>query len=181
MAPVGAVEPISEREKMNRLSYASAAVGAAALLFAAACRTAPADGAPRLGATGSCEEEYVTIDTIYSDFQVDRQAEPRRGNPEVPWPSESTDDSGILLSARVREATQGEVVLRFVVDYRGCPDTRTVRVVSATDSAFAGVVRETLPRWRFVPAQKAGRNVSQVLQWKWVLYRRAGARTPGTE
>jgi hypothetical protein len=166
---------------MHRGFMGAALAGSAALLAIAACRPAAVDGAPRLGATGSCEEEYVTVDTIYSDLQVDQQAEPRRGNPEIPWPSESTDSSGIMLSARVREVTQGEVVLRFVVDYRGCPDLRSARVISATDSAFAGVVRQTLPRWRFVPAQKDGRNVSQVLQWKWVLYRRAGARVPGTE
>jgi hypothetical protein len=166
---------------MHRALIAAAVAGAATLLAVAACRPAAVDGAPRLGATGSCDEEYVTVDTIFSDLQVDEQAKPLKGNPDIPWPSESTDSSGLLLSARVREATQGEVVLRFVVDYRGCPDLRTVRVISATDSAFAGVVRQTLPRWRFVPAQKDGRNVSQVLQWRWVLYRRAGARVPGTE
>jgi hypothetical protein len=166
---------------MYRAIIGTIAAGSAALLAIAACRPATVDGDPRLASSGSCGESLVTVDTIFSDLQVDQQAEPKKGNPEIPWPSESTDSSGILLSARVREVTQGEVVLRFVVDYRGCPDLRTVRVVSATDSAFAGVVRQTLPRWRFEPARKDGRPVSQVLQWKWVLYRRAGARVPGTE
>ena len=166
---------------MHRVFIGAAIAGSAALLVLAACRPAAVDGAPRLASSGSCDENQVTVDTIYSDLQVDQQAEPRRGNPDIPWPSESTDSSGIMLSARVREVTQGEVVLRFVVDYRGCPDMRTVRVISATDSAFSGVVRQTLPRWRFDPARKDGRSVSQVLQWKWVLYRRAGARVPGTE
>jgi hypothetical protein len=163
---------------MRRLVIA-AATTAALLVLAAAHRATAAS--PHLAAMASCDEDLVTQDTIYGDLEVDQQAKPKRGNPEIPWPSESTDSSGIMLSARVREATQGEVVLRFIVDYRGCPDMRTVRVISATDSAFAGVVRRTLPRWRFEPARKDGRKVSQVLQWKWVLYRRAGARVPGTE
>ena len=166
---------------MHRSVAAAAVAAAVAALALAACRPAPAEGAPRAIASASCEVDLVTVDTIYADLQVDEQAKPKRGNPDIPWPSESTDSSGILLSSRVREATQGEVVLRFVVDYRGCPDMRTVRVISATDSAFSGVVRQTLPRWRFDPARKDGRRVSQVLQWKWVLYRRAGARVPGTE
>jgi outer membrane biosynthesis protein TonB len=164
--------------------FGAATLGCSVLL-ASACASSPAADAAQAtsarAASTSCDVDVVTVDTIYADAQVDEQAKPRRGNPEIPWPSESTDSSGIMLSARVREATQGEVVLRFVVDYRGCPDMRTVRVISATDSAFAGVVRQTLPRWRFDPARKDGRNVSQVLQWKWVLYRRAGARVPGTE
>ena len=167
---------------MDRLALTAAVAGVAALLAVPLATRRPAGAAePAVSLAAACDEDLVTQDTIYSDLEVDQQAKPKRGNPEIPWPSESTDSSGMLLSARVREATQGEVVLRFIVDYRGCPDLRTVRVISATDSAFAGVVRRTLPRWRFEPARKDGRKVSQVLQWKWVLYRRAGARVPGTE
>lgn len=121
------------------------------------------------------------VDSVYLEFQVDRPARPKRRNPEMAWPSGYDSRIGPTYTSRVRERSMGEVELRFVVDRDGCADMRTVTVVSTTDSAFTRVVVETLPRWRFDAAEKGGKRVSQMLQWKWVLHERTGARVPGTQ
>lgn len=125
--------------------------------------------------------ETGVVDSVYLEYQVEKPARPKRRNPEMSWPSGYDSRIGPTYTSRVRERSMGEVELRFVVDRDGCADMRTVTVVSTTDSAFTRVVVETLPRWRFDPAEKDGKRVSQMLQWKWVLHKRTGARVPGTQ
>lgn len=52
----------------------------------------------------------------------------------------------------------------FVVSETGQPDLATLRVLSATNERFAESVRSALQRTRFVPAQKDGAAVRQVVQ-----------------
>ena len=169
---------------MHRIALVvgGAATAAAALLVLPAPSPAsPAAVRPPAPADACPTKRLFEHDTVYTDLQVDRTARPRRRNPEIPWPGSTDRTYGATYLSRISNLSQGEVELRFVVDEKGCPDLETVQVVFATDSAFAEVVREALPSWRFEPARKAGKTVPQMLQWRWVLYKRAGARVPGTE
>ncbi|MDB4882478.1 MAG: tonB [Gemmatimonadetes bacterium] len=53
----------------------------------------------------------------------------------------------------------------FVVDEKGQPDLSTFRVLSSGDDAFASAIRDALTRSRFVPAEKDGAAVRQVVQY----------------
>lgn len=59
---------------------------------------------------------------------------------------------------------EGAVVLRFVIDSTGLIDMATVRVMSATHSAFARAVLEAMPRMKFRPASMAGRPVRLLVE-----------------
>ena len=169
---------------MHRIALVvgGAATAAAALLVLPAPSPAAPPPAWSAASAAACPTKRLfEHDTVYTDLQVDRQARPRRGNPEIPWPGSTDKTYGATYLSRISNLSQGEVELRLVVDEKGCPDLETVQVVFATDSAFAEVVRDALPRWRFEPARKAGKTVPQMLQWRWVLYKRAGPKVPGTE
>lgn len=59
---------------------------------------------------------------------------------------------------------EGTAVLRFVIDSTGLIDMSTVRVMSATHSAFARAVLEAMPRMKFRPASVAGRPVRLLVE-----------------
>ena len=44
---------------------------------------------------------------------------------------------------------EGVVVVSFVTDDHGVPDTTSISIVQATNEAFASSVRTVLPRWRY--------------------------------
>ncbi|HEV7990790.1 MAG TPA: carboxypeptidase-like regulatory domain-containing protein [Gemmatimonadaceae bacterium] len=65
-------------------------------------------------------------------------------------------------------ATRGERALvstMFVVSETGLPDMSTFRVLSNADADFVLAVRDALHRTRFVPADKDGSPVAQVVQY----------------
>lgn len=53
--------------------------------------------------------------------------------------------------------------LEFVVDSAGVPETRTARIVRATDQTFAEAVVATLGRWKYDPAVRDQRRVRQIV------------------
>lgn len=59
---------------------------------------------------------------------------------------------------------EGAAVLRFVIDSTGLIDMTTVRVMSATHSAFARAVLQTMPKMKFRPASIAGRPVRLLVE-----------------
>lgn len=59
---------------------------------------------------------------------------------------------------------EGAAVLRFVIDSTGLIDMATVRVMSATHSAFARAVLEAMPRMKFRPASIAGHPVRLLVE-----------------
>jgi TonB family protein len=59
---------------------------------------------------------------------------------------------------------EGAAVFRFVIDSTGLIDMSTVRVMSATHSAFARAVLEAMPRMKFRPASVAGRPVRLLVE-----------------
>lgn len=67
---------------------------------------------------------------------------------------------------RAQEAAgvPGRVTLQFVVDTMGAVESRSVRVIAATDSAFAQPSREAINATRFIPANAKGRKVRQLVR-----------------
>lgn len=59
---------------------------------------------------------------------------------------------------------EGGAVLRFVIDSTGLIDMATVRVMSATHSAFARSVLEAMPKMKFRPASIAGHPVRLLVE-----------------
>ncbi|MBA4073305.1 MAG: hypothetical protein C0497_16005 [Gemmatimonas sp.] len=59
---------------------------------------------------------------------------------------------------------EGGAVFRFVIDSTGLIDMSTVRVMSATHSAFARAVREAMPKMKFRPASIGGRPVRLLVE-----------------
>ena len=92
-------------------------------------------------------------DQPYFEFQVEKPALPREGNPNPKYPS-------MLESSRV----EGEVLAQFVVDTMGKADMSTYKVLQASNDLFASSLKATLPQWRFYPAEAGGHKVKQIVQ-----------------
>ncbi|HLB10518.1 MAG TPA: energy transducer TonB [Gemmatimonadaceae bacterium] len=92
-------------------------------------------------------------DQPYFEFQVEKPALPREGNPNPKYPS-------MLESSRV----EGEVLAQFVVDTMGKADMSTYKVLQASNDLFASSLKTTLPQWRFYPAEAGGHKVKQIVQ-----------------
>jgi TonB family protein len=63
----------------------------------------------------------------------------------------------------------GEVVVQFVVDTTGRPDMRTLKVLQSSDDLFSESVRRALLRYRFFPAEIAGRKVRQLVKMPFIF------------
>ena len=92
-------------------------------------------------------------DQPYFEFQVEKPAMPREGNPNPKYPS-------MLESSRV----EGEVLAQFVVDTSGKAEMSTFKVLQASNDLFASSLKTTLPQWRFYPAEAGGHKVKQIVQ-----------------
>jgi hypothetical protein len=79
---------------------------------------------------------------------------PLPGSPVPVYPARMLSDSVRAL-----------VSTMFVVTEKGLPDMTTFRVLSAGSSDFVLAIRDALYRTRFVPAEKDGAAVSQVVQY----------------
>jgi hypothetical protein len=66
--------------------------------------------------------------------------------------------------ARLAKGERALVSTMFVVGANGQPDMATFRTLSTTDADFVLSVRDALHRTRFVPAEKDGATVPQVVQ-----------------
>jgi periplasmic protein TonB len=95
----------------------------------------------------------TNADQPYFEFQVEKPALAREGNPNPKYPS-------MLESSRV----EGEVLAQFVVDTLGKADMSTFKVLQASNELFASSLKSTLPQWRFYPAEAGGHKVKQIVQ-----------------
>jgi TonB family protein len=59
---------------------------------------------------------------------------------------------------------EGVALVRFVVSAEGTVDISSVRIMMASDSAFAVAARNALPKMRFRPAWFSGKPVSQLVE-----------------
>lgn len=89
----------------------------------------------------------------YFDFQVNEPATMAPGSRGPTYPP-------ALRAAGV----SGAVLVQFVVDTDGRVEMGSLKVLRSADSAFTSAVRDALPAMRFVPAQKDGRAVRQLVQ-----------------
>jgi TonB family protein len=97
----------------------------------------------------------VALPPTYFEFEVEKPALARPGNPSPLYPP-ALRDSHI----------EGEVLVQFVVDTMGRADMRTFRLLGPARvyREFAVAVIETLPRMRFTPAERRGCKVRQLVQ-----------------
>jgi TonB family protein len=72
-------------------------------------------------------------------------------------------------SALRASGIEGTVAAEFVVTESGRADVSSLRIMSATNEAFAEAVRRALPRMRFRPAKIGARAVSQMVQQQFVF------------
>jgi protein TonB len=73
-----------------------------------------------------------------------------------------------------RAGIEGHVVLEFVVDANGRPDTATFYVVESTNRAFEGAARDFIRLSRFRPAQWGGRDTAVRVHQKVVFKQSEG-------
>ena len=93
-------------------------------------------------------------DQPYFEFQVEKPALPREGNPNPKYPS-------MLESSRV----EGEVLAQFVVDTtRQGRDEHVQGAAGPRNELFASSLKSTLPTWKFYPAEAGGHKVKQIVQ-----------------
>lgn len=63
-----------------------------------------------------------------------------------------------------RDRVRGDLVVAFAVDTMGRVNPGSLRVVRSDDTRFLAPVAELLPRLRFIPAERQGRKVEQVVE-----------------
>lgn len=92
-------------------------------------------------------------DQPYFEFQVEKPALAKDGNPNPKYPS-------MLESSRV----EGNVLAQFVVDTTGRADMSTFKILQASNELFGSSLKSVLPSWRFFPAEAGGHKVKQIVQ-----------------
>ena len=100
--------------------------------------------------------------TTYLEFQVETPATVRRAVAPVYPP------------ALLRNRTEGEVLVQFVVNEAGVAEMSTFRVVRSTNIEFTEAVRTAIQSTRFAPAKLNGANVRQVVQQPFAFALRNG-------
>lgn len=137
------------------------AIGVVLVVLSTACAKGTANVAGNVApqAAAAVRQGCQAIDTsfalgtpVFTECGVERKAQERGRRP--------TPD----FSPRppVRECYG--VVVAVVIDERGMPVPATARVVRSNDSQFTQAVLNTIPAWRFTPAEKDGLPVKQVVE-----------------
>jgi TonB family protein len=95
----------------------------------------------------------VTLPPFYFEFQVEKPAMARPGNPAPKYPT------------HLREGhVQGEVLAQFVVDRVGRAEMRTFKILKTTHHDFSQAARDAVRRMLFYPAELSGCKVRQLVQ-----------------
>ena len=99
-------------------------------------------------------ERLVEAATVYTAEQVDRPAH-----------LDSTATLAVSYPDSLRNThTPGEATVEFVVDTTGAVEVATVGVVAASHPRFADAARQAAGEAKFVPAERAGHAVRQLVQ-----------------
>jgi hypothetical protein len=112
--------------------------------------------------SGKTIEREFSVPDVPADFastrfarDVTKPATPVPGNRDPAYPAELAE-----------QGVRAVVSTMFVVDSVGQPDVSTLRVLSAApNERFVEAIRAALPGMRFVPANKDGDWVAQVVQY----------------
>jgi hypothetical protein len=134
------------------------------VLLVPACASRPTAGASRCPLTSN-DSVFAARGPVYRQCDVDKRArwinrEAVRTNYRPPPPPVARRGSGTICY-------DGE--LEFVVDERGLPELETARVLRATDPEVGNAVLQSLPQWRFEPAQKGGTPVRQIVKERHIV------------
>lgn len=113
---------------------------------------AGANASCRVAVPGTLATTSPARDSVYSELQVDRQAQLLPGG-HLAYPEELR-----------RKNVEGSVLMQFVVSARGRVEMKTVRVVRSSDPLFLEAVRRFLSGAQFQPAELGGRQVRQLVQ-----------------
>ncbi len=98
--------------------------------------------------------DLIARSQVYQESEVDAPARPMPSTPAEPLYPDSLFTAG----------ADGMVIAEFVVDPDGEVDPLTINIVMATHAKFAEAVRVSLIKARYLPAQKGGTAVAQVVQ-----------------
>jgi hypothetical protein len=90
------------------------------------------------------------------EFEVDQPAAYIGDSTMVPRPAAQA-----YVDARMHPEV---LVVQFVVDTLGVPDTLSFRTLRTPSRAALDSVRQTMPSWRFSPAIQQGCKVPQLVQ-----------------
>lgn len=95
----------------------------------------------------------ISIDSVYTELQVDTAAARYDGSAAPPYPP-------TMLELR----KEGHVMIQYVVDSTGRADLASIMIMQATHADFATSVTATLPHMRFRPAKIGAHRVRQLVQ-----------------
>ena len=116
-----------------------------------------AAGGTARGVTGGVAAPLNSDQPLF-DFQVEKPAAANPSNIAPNYPNQ-------LRAANI----EGQVVAKFVVDTNGRADMRTFEIIKSDHDLFTNSVRNSLPNFRFFPAELGGRKVKQLVQMPFVF------------
>ena len=147
-------------------------VGAAVVLLCAACASAPAAGARDSCVLEARDSVFLARGPVFRDCAVDRKAKlvASSARPDFRPSMDRTPQLGTTCySAEVR----------LVVTPEGTVEPGSFRLVTATSPAFGQAVLESVPAWRYRPAQLDGKPVRQIVQEKQMVAIRVSVEGQG--
>ena len=104
-----------------------------------------------VGVSGFVQRRYllsVQREPVFLELQVDKQPEPKPGNPQPLYPP----------TLRVRQ-TEGEVMVRFIISKAGRVEPKSIEIVRSTHPLFSTAVRMALLKMEFTPGEYRGQPV----------------------
>src|SRR5262245_35800761 len=116
------------------------------MLLLPACASRSPNGAGSRCELTASDSSFALAGPVYRDCAVDRRARLiDRGQLRLDYRPSGTPTNA-CYSAEIE----------FVVDTEGRPEIRTARVLRASEQALGTAVLQSLPQWRYAPAQKDG-------------------------
>ncbi len=142
-------------------------LGAAALAVAAAAcastgSTASGGAAPvaslGTGAYGAAECSPATVDSVFASVA------PVYRNCDVNRPAMARDTSVFLNDLPPQGQSCLSAVVEFVVGANGLTLPQPTKIVQTNSPAFARALLRSVERWRYVPAERNGKPVRQLIR-----------------
>jgi hypothetical protein len=108
-----------------------------------------------------CRETPIDSTTpsspVYRDCHTDHAAKVRGTPARIDWqPDRSETRDGACFVAE----------FEYVVDTTGVPDLSTLHMRRSTNPGFSDAVRTRIATLRFTPAERDGRPVRQLVEWR---------------